>query len=50
MLKERIAAVRTERNIAQVAFDHVVAEMTRTARIIQEEIAAFTEAMAGPMC
>jgi site-specific DNA recombinase len=44
-LKERIAGVRTERDIAQVAFDRAVAEMTPTARLTQEKIAAFTETM-----
>ena len=44
-LKDRIAAVKTVRDIAQVAFDRAVAEMTPTARITQDEIAVFTEIM-----
>ena len=44
-LKERVAAVKTERDIAQVAFDRTVAEMRPSARITEEKIAAFVEAM-----
>jgi site-specific DNA recombinase len=44
-LKERIAAVKTERDIAQVAFDRAVAEMRPSARITEENIAAFAETM-----
>ncbi|WP_461331257.1 recombinase family protein [Bradyrhizobium elkanii] len=44
-LKERVAAVKTERDIAQVAFDRAVAEMRPSARITEEKIAAFTQTM-----
>lgn len=44
-LKDRIAAVKTERDIAQVAFDRAVAEMRPDTKITEERIAAFTEAM-----
>jgi len=44
-LKERVAAVKTERDIAQVAFDRALAEMRPSARITEEKIAAFVEAM-----
>ncbi|WP_249792848.1 hypothetical protein [Bradyrhizobium sp. BRP22] len=44
-LKDRVAAVKTERDIAQVAFDRAVAEMRPETRITEERIAAFTEAM-----
>jgi site-specific DNA recombinase len=44
-LKDRIVAVKTERDIAKVAFDRAVAEKRPDIRITQEKIAAFTEAM-----
>ena len=40
-----MAAVKTERDIAQVAFDRAVAEMRPNARITEEKISAFVEAM-----
>ncbi|WP_246756907.1 zinc ribbon domain-containing protein [Bradyrhizobium neotropicale] len=43
-LKDRVA-VKTERDIAQVAFDRAVAEMRPETWITEERIAAFTEAM-----
>ena len=44
-LKERIAAVKTERDIAQVAHDRVVAELRPDARITEDKIAAAVEVM-----
>lgn len=44
-LKERIEAVKTERDIAQVAFDRAVAEVSPQARVTQDKIDAFVEAM-----
>jgi site-specific DNA recombinase len=44
-LKERVAAVKTERDIAKVAFDRAVGEMKPDAKITAEKIAAFTEVM-----
>ncbi len=44
-LKERIEAVKTERDIAQVAFDRAVSEMRPDARITEDNIAAFAELM-----
>ena len=44
-LKDRLAAVKAERDIAQVAFDRAVAEMRPDARITEEKIAAFVEVM-----
>lgn len=44
-LKDRVAAVKAERDIAQVAFDRAVAEMRPDARITEEKIAAFVEVM-----
>ncbi|WP_237361761.1 zinc ribbon domain-containing protein [Rhizobium gallicum] len=44
-LKERIAAVKTERDIAQVAFDRAVAELRPDARITADKIAVFTQVM-----
>lgn len=44
-LKDRIAAVKTERDIAQVAFDRAVAEMRPDTKITEGRIAAFTEVM-----
>jgi hypothetical protein len=44
-LKDRVAAVKTERDIAQVAFDRAVAEMGPDVRITEEKIAAFAETM-----
>jgi site-specific DNA recombinase len=44
-LKERITAIKTERDIAQVAFDRAVAEMTPGSRITEENIAAFAQTM-----
>ena len=44
-LKDRITAVKTERDIAQAAFDRAVAEMRPEARITEERIAAFVGTM-----
>lgn len=44
-LKDRIAAVKAERDIAQVAFDRAVSEMRPEVRITEEKIAAFVEVM-----
>jgi site-specific DNA recombinase len=44
-LKERVAAVKTERDIAQVALDRAAAEMRPGVRITDEKIAAFVEIM-----
>ena len=44
-LKERIDAVKTERDIAQVAFDRAVSEMRPDARITEDNIAAFADLM-----
>ena len=44
-LKDRIAAVKTERDIAQAALDRAVAEMRLEARITEERIAAFVGTM-----
>ncbi len=44
-LRERIAAAKTERDVAQVAFDRAVAEMRPDARINEEKIAAFARVM-----
>ena len=44
-LKDRIAAVKTERDIAQAAFDRAVAEMRPEARITEEKIASFVGTM-----
>jgi hypothetical protein len=40
-----VAVVKTERDIAKVAFDRAVAEMQPDAKITAEKIAAFTEVM-----
>ncbi|WP_026381716.1 recombinase family protein [Afifella pfennigii] len=44
-LKERIEAIKTERDIAQVAFDRAVAELRPEARITEDKIAAFVDVM-----
>jgi site-specific DNA recombinase len=44
-LKDRVAAIKTERDIAQAAFDRAVAEMRPEARISEDKIAAFVEVM-----
>jgi site-specific DNA recombinase len=44
-LKERLAVVKTERDIAQVAFDRALAETRPEARITQEKIAKFVDVM-----
>jgi site-specific DNA recombinase len=44
-LKERVAAVKNERDIAQVAFDRALAETRPEARITQEKIAKFVKVM-----
>ncbi len=44
-LKDRLAAIKTERDIAQVAFDRAVSEMHPGARITAEKIAAFSDIM-----
>jgi hypothetical protein len=43
--KDRVAALQTERDIAQVAFDRAVAEMRPDVRITEEKMAAFAETM-----
>jgi hypothetical protein len=45
MLKDRVAAVRTERDIARAALDRAVAEMRLEARITEERVAAFVAVM-----
>lgn len=44
-LKDRITAVKTERDIAKVAFDRAVAEMRPDVRLTEEKISAFVEVM-----
>src|SRR5690606_16480508 len=44
-LKGRIETIRTERDIAQVAFDRAVAELRAEARITADKIAAFVDVM-----
>ena len=44
-LKERVAAVKTERDLAQIAFDRAIAETNPQARITEEKIAAFVDVM-----
>lgn len=44
-LKERIAAVKSERDLAQASFDRAVAETNPRTRITEEKIAAFVEVM-----
>ena len=44
-LKERVAVVKSERDIAQVSFDRAVAEMRPETRISEDKIAAFVEIM-----
>ena len=44
-LKDRLAAVRTERDIAQATFDRAVGEMSPAARITEEKVAAFVALM-----
>jgi site-specific DNA recombinase len=44
-LKERVAVVKSERDIAQVSFDRVVVEMRPETRISEEKIASFVEVM-----
>lgn len=44
-LKDRVATVKTERDIAQASFDRAVAEMRPEARITEEKIASFVGIM-----
>ncbi len=44
-LKDRVSAIKTERDIAQTAFDRAVAEMRPDARVTEDKIAAFVEVM-----
>jgi site-specific DNA recombinase len=44
-LKDRIAAAKSERDIAQVALDRAASELNPAARVTEERIAAFTEIM-----
>jgi site-specific DNA recombinase len=44
-LKERVASLKTERDIAQTAFDRAVAETNPRARITEDKIAAFVNVM-----
>ena len=44
-LKDRVAAVKTERDIAQAAFDRAVSEMRPEARITEDKIASFVATM-----
>lgn len=46
-LRGRLASVKTDRDIAQVALDRAVAEMRPEARVTEEKIAAFVEVMRG---
>lgn len=46
-LKDRVGAVKTERDIAQAAFDRAVAEMRPEARITEDRIASFVATMRG---
>lgn len=43
--RNRVAAVKTERDLAQVTFDRAVAELNPRARITEESIAAFVDVM-----
>ncbi len=43
--RERVAAVKTERDLAQAAFDRATAELNPRARITEENIAAFVDVM-----
>ncbi|MVS99812.1 recombinase family protein [Devosia marina] len=49
-LKDRIEALRTERDIAQATLDRALTEMRPEARITQEKIQAFTETMRANIC
>ena len=40
-----MSAIKTERDIAQTAFDRAVAEMRPEARVTEDKIAAFVEVM-----
>jgi site-specific DNA recombinase len=44
-LKDRVATVKTERDIAQIAYDRAVVETNPRARITDEKIATFVETM-----
>jgi site-specific DNA recombinase len=44
-LKDRVAAVKTERDLAQIAYDRAVAETNPRARITDEKISKFVETM-----
>ena len=44
-LKDRVAAIKTERDLAQIAYDRAVAETNPRARITDEKIAKFVETM-----
>ncbi|WP_233713838.1 hypothetical protein [Aquamicrobium zhengzhouense] len=44
-LKDRITAIKTERDIAQVTLDRTLTELRPEARITQDKIAAFTAIM-----
>jgi hypothetical protein len=44
-LKDRVVAVKTERDIAQIAYDRAVAETNPRVRITDEKIAKFVETM-----
>lgn len=44
-LKDRMSAVRTERDLAQIALDRAVAENSPLSRITDEKIAAFVAVM-----
>ncbi len=44
-LKDRIAAIKTERDIAQVTLDRALTELRPEVRITQDKIAAFTTIM-----
>jgi site-specific DNA recombinase len=43
--KDRVAAVKTERDLAQIAYDRAVVETNPRARITDEKIAKFVETM-----
>jgi hypothetical protein len=47
MLKDRVAAMKTERDIAKAAFDGAVSEMSPETRLAENKIAAFVETIRG---
>lgn len=49
-LNDRVSTIKTERDIARIAFDRAVAELSSDARITEDKVAAFASVMRENIC